>query len=89
MLKRIEDLVLGSLILLLISPSWYWWRWGSSLLPGPALFKQDRYGLGGKRIRVWKFRSMRVMENDAVVTQATRGSQSHPFRCLSPSHLTG
>ena len=62
---------------------------GSSLLPGPALFKQDRYGLGGKRIRVWKFRSMRVMENDAVVTQATRGSQSHPFRCLSPSHLTG
>ncbi|RAH21075.1 sugar transferase, partial [Vibrio vulnificus] len=31
-----------------------------------------RYGLGGKKIKVWKFRSMRVMENDAVVTQATK-----------------
>ena len=36
------------------------------------LFKQNRYGLNGKQIPVWKFRTMRVMENSAVVTQATR-----------------
>lgn len=40
--------------------------------PGPVLFKQNRYGLNGKQIPVWKFRTMRVMENSAVVTQATR-----------------
>lgn len=76
LLKRIEDLVLGSLILLLISPVMVLVALGVRFSsPGPALFKQDRYGLGGKRIRVWKFRSMRVMENDAVVTQATRGDR--------------
>ncbi len=39
---------------------------------GPVFFRQDRYGLDGKRIGVYKFRSMKVMENDAVVTQATK-----------------
>lgn len=40
---------------------------------GPVLFKQDRYGLDGKPIGVYKFRSMRVMENAEKVTQATKG----------------
>ena len=39
---------------------------------GPAIFKQKRYGLDGKEILVWKFRSMRVCENGAKVTQATK-----------------
>lgn len=39
---------------------------------GSIFFRQDRYGLDGKRIGVYKFRSMKVMENDAVVTQATK-----------------
>ncbi len=40
--------------------------------PGPALFKQKRYGRQGREILVWKFRTMRVMEEGLAVRQATR-----------------
>jgi len=40
--------------------------------PGPVIFKQRRYGLDGREIMVWKFRSMRVTEDGDVVKQATR-----------------
>lgn len=39
--------------------------------PGPVLFKQKRHGWNGKIIKVWKFRSMHV-HDDNQVTQATR-----------------
>ncbi|KAB0494297.1 undecaprenyl-phosphate glucose phosphotransferase [Pseudomonas vancouverensis] len=39
--------------------------------PGPVLFKQNRHGCDGQVIKVWKFRSMRV-HNDQEVRQATR-----------------
>ena len=39
---------------------------------GPVFFRQKRYGLDGKEIHVWKFRSMNVQENGAAVTQATK-----------------
>jgi putative colanic acid biosynthesis UDP-glucose lipid carrier transferase len=71
--KRIEDIVIGSLITLLILPVLCIVALGVKLSsPGPILFKQDRYGLGGKKIKVWKFRSMKVMENSEIVTQATK-----------------
>lgn len=71
--KRIEDIIIGSAIMLLISPVLIAVAIGvKRSSPGPILFKQDRYGLGGKKIKVWKFRSMKVMENSAVVTQATK-----------------
>jgi len=41
-------------------------------MPGPVLFRQRRYGLDGAPIEVWKFRTMRVQEDGAVVRQATR-----------------
>ncbi|WP_048616795.1 undecaprenyl-phosphate glucose phosphotransferase [Vibrio coralliirubri] len=70
--KRIEDIVLASLILLLITPVLCAVAIGVKLSSkGPILFKQDRYGLGGKKIKVWKFRSMNVMENGADFKQAT------------------
>ncbi|VFS78317.1 Putative colanic biosynthesis UDP-glucose lipid carrier transferase [Raoultella terrigena] len=40
--------------------------------PGPVIFRQIRYGMDGKPIKVWKFRSMKVMENDDKVIQATK-----------------
>ncbi len=39
---------------------------------GPVLFKQRRYGLDGKEIVVYKFRSMRVAEDGATVMQAQK-----------------
>jgi putative colanic acid biosynthesis UDP-glucose lipid carrier transferase len=40
---------------------------------GPAIFKQVRYGLDGRRIEVWKFRSMTTQDNGSKVVQATKG----------------
>lgn len=73
MVKRLQDIFLASVIITLISPLLLAVGLGVKLSSsGPVIFKQDRYGLDGKRIRVWKFRSMKVMENGGKVTQATQ-----------------
>ena len=72
-IKRIEDLALSIIILLLIAPLLLVISLAVKLTsPGPILFKQTRYGIDGKAIKVWKFRSMTVMENGAKVTQAKK-----------------
>ncbi|WED20648.1 undecaprenyl-phosphate glucose phosphotransferase [Vibrio sp. JC009] len=72
-LKRVEDIVLASVIITLISPILAVVAIGVKLSsPGPVIFKQDRYGLDGKPIKVWKFRSMRAMDNGEKVKQATK-----------------
>ena len=74
--KRASDFVLAALILLLISPLMIAIAIGVKLSsPGPVLFKQRRYGLDGKRIVVYKFRSMTVAEDGEVVRQATKNDQ--------------
>lgn len=40
--------------------------------PGPVLFRQQRHGLDGQIIEVWKFRSMRLHHDGPVVRQATQ-----------------
>jgi putative colanic acid biosynthesis UDP-glucose lipid carrier transferase len=71
--KRLEDLVLGSGILLALAIPMLCVAIGVKLTsPGPVFFKQTRYGMGGERIKVWKFRSMTVCEDGASVAQATR-----------------
>lgn len=73
LLKRLEDIIVGSLILLLIAIPMLIIAIGVKLSsPGPVIFKQKRYGLDGKQIEVWKFRSMTVMENSDVVVQAKK-----------------
>jgi putative colanic acid biosynthesis UDP-glucose lipid carrier transferase len=48
--------------------------------PGPILFKQSRYGLDGREIKVYKFRSMNVCENGSKIQQATKGDpRIYPF----------
>jgi putative colanic acid biosynthesis UDP-glucose lipid carrier transferase len=71
--KRLEDIVVGSLILLLIALPMLIVAIGIKLTsPGPVFFRQKRYGLNGKEIRVLKFRSMKVMEDGPTVKQATK-----------------
>jgi len=71
--KRLSDVVLASLILLLIAPLLAAIAIGvKRSSPGPILFKQRRYGVDGRKIVVYKFRSMTVAEDGDVVRQATR-----------------
>lgn len=72
-MKRAVDLVLGSMLLVLLAVPMTLVALAVKLTsPGPVFFRQKRYGLDGKPISVWKFRSMTVCENGAVVTQATK-----------------
>jgi putative colanic acid biosynthesis UDP-glucose lipid carrier transferase len=72
LLKCLEDVVLSLVILLLISPVLILTALAIKLTSsGPVLFKQTRYGLNGKPIKVWKFRSMTVCE-DGAISQATK-----------------
>lgn len=74
--KRLSDIVLSSFILLMLTPILLALAAGVKLSsPGPAIFKQRRYGLDGKEILVYKFRSMTVCDDGAVVKQATRNDQ--------------
>ncbi len=72
-LKRIEDLVLGFLILsLLLAPMCIIACIVKLTSKGPIIFKQKRYGLDGKQITIYKFRSMTTQDNGAIVKQATK-----------------
>jgi putative colanic acid biosysnthesis UDP-glucose lipid carrier transferase len=72
-LKRLEDIVLGSLILTLIAiPMMIVAVAVKVTSPGPVFFRQRRFGLNGKPIRVLKFRTMSVCEDGPVVIQAKK-----------------
>ena len=62
-LKRGFDLILSSIGVLIISPVLILIAVAVKLSsPGPIFYKQDRYGLDGKRFQCFKFRSMRVLD---------------------------
>jgi len=72
-IKRVSDIVLSTLILLMISPILVVLAIGVKMSsPGPIIFRQRRTGLDGEIIEVYKFRSMRAEDDGPVVKQATR-----------------
>ena len=74
--KRVTDVVLASGALLLVWPLMLLIAVAVKLTSaGPVLFRQRRYGLNGEEILVYKFRSMTVCEDGAVVTQAKKSDQ--------------
>lgn len=75
MIKRVEDIVISSIALLLLWPLLLLVAAGVKLgSRGPAIFKQRRHGFNNQVFEVYKFRSMRMQDDNAgVVKQATRG----------------
>jgi Undecaprenyl-phosphate glucose phosphotransferase len=72
--KRVEDMVLSCLALLVLSPLMLLIAVAIKLdSPGPVLFRQKRYGYNNRLIEVFKFRSMHQHQADATAeTQTTR-----------------
>ncbi len=71
--KRLTDIVLSLMILLMLLPLLALVAVSVKMSsPGPVIFKQRRYGLDGREIAVYKFRTMRVTEDGARIRQASR-----------------
>jgi putative colanic acid biosynthesis UDP-glucose lipid carrier transferase len=76
LVKRASDIVLSILILLLMLPVMILVALLVKLTsPGSVIFKQQRYGLNGEQITVYKFRSMKVSQNGVDVPQAQKHDQ--------------
>ena len=87
--KRLCDLIIASLVLLACSPLLLLVALGVRLSsPGPIVFKQRRYGLDGRQILIYKFRSMTVTEDGATqYRQVTTNRACHALRRLHPQTL--
>jgi len=72
-IKRITDIAFAASILVIAAPLMLalavMVRVSS---PGPIIFAQRRYGLDGREITVWKYRSMTVWEDGAQIVQARK-----------------
>ncbi|RZM33385.1 MAG: exopolysaccharide biosynthesis polyprenyl glycosylphosphotransferase, partial [Sphingomonas sp.] len=76
-IKRVEDLLIGSIVLILAAPFLAMVALAIKMdSPGPVFFRQDREGFNHQTFRIWKFRSMR---NDTLqydnIKQATAGDR--------------
>jgi putative colanic acid biosysnthesis UDP-glucose lipid carrier transferase len=71
--KRLTDVAVATAMLVLLLPLLLMIAaWIKATSTGPVIFSQRRYGLNGEKIVVYKFRTMRVTEDGAEITQATR-----------------
>jgi putative colanic acid biosynthesis UDP-glucose lipid carrier transferase len=71
--KRVLDVVLATIALVMLSPLFLTVAvLVKATSPGPVIYRQRRYGLDGREITIYKFRSMYVTESDNEFHQATR-----------------
>jgi putative colanic acid biosysnthesis UDP-glucose lipid carrier transferase len=71
--KRVTDVVLALCMLVGLSPLLLIIALSVKInSPGPVIFMQRRYGLDGREIAVYKFRSMSVVEDGNEITQASK-----------------
>ncbi|WP_300988234.1 undecaprenyl-phosphate glucose phosphotransferase [Thiocapsa sp.] len=72
-MKRFMDLVLSGILLAVLAIPMALVAAAIKLSsPGPVIFKQRRYGVDGREILVWKFRTMTVCDDGDRFVQATR-----------------
>lgn len=73
-LKRLQDLTIGALALVLLSPVMAVVAVLIKLdSPGPVFFRQRRHGFNNEEIRVWKFRSMKHELTDHTASKQVTG----------------
>jgi putative colanic acid biosynthesis UDP-glucose lipid carrier transferase len=71
--KRAADVVLGSMLLAIVAvPMLIIGALIKLSSKGPVFFRQRRYGLDGREILVWKFRTMTCCDDGRDVRQVTR-----------------
>ncbi len=76
LVKRAFDFTAALILIVLLSPLMLAIGAAITLTSrGPIVFKQRRYGLDGKEIVVYKFRSMTVCDDDGAIRQATKYDQ--------------
>jgi putative colanic acid biosysnthesis UDP-glucose lipid carrier transferase len=74
--KRLFDVVVSGVAILMLSPVLLTVAIAIKVTsPGPIIFRQKRYGLDGREISVFKFRSMTVTENGPFVVQAAKNDR--------------
>ena len=73
LVKRIMDVTLSLAGIVVFAPLLLGIAWAvKRSSPGPILFRQRRYGLDGREIQVYKFRTMSVCEDGSRILQARR-----------------
>jgi undecaprenyl-phosphate galactose phosphotransferase/putative colanic acid biosynthesis UDP-glucose lipid carrier transferase len=71
--KRLVDLCVASALLALLSPLLIVVAGAIKFdSPGPVIFRQRRRGFNGREFLIYKFRSMHVLEDGAVIAQASK-----------------
>jgi undecaprenyl-phosphate galactose phosphotransferase/putative colanic acid biosynthesis UDP-glucose lipid carrier transferase len=71
--KRLLDVVGASLGIIVLAPLFVLASMAIKLeSPGPVFFRQRRNGFNTSQFRIFKFRTMMVMDDDVVVLQASR-----------------
>jgi exopolysaccharide biosynthesis polyprenyl glycosylphosphotransferase len=72
-IKRVFDIVLGSIALLAFMPLFLITAIGIKIdSPGPILFRQRRRGFNGRPFQIFKFRTMYVQEDGDNIVAAQR-----------------
>lgn len=72
-IKRTEDVIVGSLALILFSVPMAIAAIAIKLdSKGPVFFRQERFGYNGQRIHIWKLRTMNVVETGESIVPARR-----------------
>ncbi len=72
-IKRVLDYVLGIPLFIVSLPLFALFAaWIRCVSPGPAFYAQDRVGLGGKTIRVWKLRTMYLDADERLAAHLER-----------------
>jgi undecaprenyl-phosphate galactose phosphotransferase/putative colanic acid biosynthesis UDP-glucose lipid carrier transferase len=71
--KRALDLLLASAALIVLAPMMLIVAaWIKMETRGPAFFMQRRSGFGGRTFKIYKFRTMSVVEDGPIIRQATK-----------------